>query len=151
MKIARFRIILLTIIAAAALLMVACTSGTTTSSNRTPPSAPSAVDAVKSFFDALYTRSDDPLAYVCSDTDVADAYFGAATAAMQGAPADPSGLTYRLIRQAATTAIVEVSGQIVYTVSGADTPARFSPALIRAVRENDIWKFCGTVILPAPT
>jgi len=140
------------------LIVVAIAAAACSNSGASPTAAPAdnsgnnsaasgtPADAVKGFFTAVYTSA-DPSAYVCSTAGIADAYKQAAEASAAAMPAgvtvNVDGLTFTTSDETADKATVTVAGQIVYTVSGNDTPIPFPSTAMSAVNEGGSWKFCG--------
>ncbi len=126
-------------------LLAAC-SGSGASPTATPATSGAAtpVEAVKGFFSAVY-GGQDTSALTCSIPDVADMFrvAAAASAALQGATIDISGLTYTVKDQTADSATVTVAGQIVTSVLDNKSSADFPTTDMSAVKEGGFWKFCG--------
>ena len=147
MKFSRILSVLLLIVVAA---VAAACSGNGANPTAAPADNSAAsgtpADAVKGFFTAVYTNA-DPSAYVCSTAGIADAYKQAAEASAAAMPAgvtvNVDGLTFTTSDETADKATVTVAGQIVYTVSGNDTPIPFPSTAMSAVKEDGNWKFCG--------
>jgi hypothetical protein len=162
MKIARIRLIVLVMIGA--LFAAACTGGASPTAAPAPTTAPAdsgdatessgdassasgdAAAAAEGFYLAIYA-GEDPAAFVCASAPgFAEAFTQAAeasAAAMQGATVDASGLTFTVTEEDADSATVEVAGEIVYTVSGVDTPIPYPATPVNVVVEDGAWKVCG--------
>lgn len=110
----------------------------------TPISDPAA--AVRGLYAALYTHEGNPADFVCATapdfvTALEDS-IEASNAAFDNATINISGLAYNVMNQDASSATVIVQGQIIYTISGRDTPVRIATNHT-LVAENREWKVCG--------
>jgi hypothetical protein len=160
MKMSSFRLMILVMVVA--LLAAACggggaaTSTPDTTSNVTPTSEGGAEDGasttagdpavpVQNFFNALFAgESIDDL--VCTTSpEVADALRQSAEAMSPtaGATIDTSGLTYVVIDQTDERATVEVSGDLVFDVSGTSSTVPYPGTTVTVVNENGNWVVCG--------
>ncbi len=130
------------------ILLTAC-SGGSANPTATPAASGAAtpVEAVKGFFAAVY-GGEDTGALVCSTPDVADPFriAAAASAALQGATIDISGLTYTVKDQTDASATVTVAGQIITRVLTNQSSADFPATDISVVNQGG-WKFCGAADL----
>jgi hypothetical protein len=150
MKIARIHVMILGLIVV--MLAAACGGGATPAPTTAPTDsgdASSAGDpaaAAQAFYEAVYT-GEDPSAFICSTSpEFADAFRQAVETSAQtmpGATVDASGLTYTVSDETADSATVTVDGEIVYTVSGVDTPIPLVATPVNVVNEDGTWKVCG--------
>ena len=147
------RLRLLALMLIVAILAAACSGNATNTPAANPTSdsggssaAGDPTDAVRGFYAAVYTGGEaDP--YVCAAApQFADAVEQGAqqsAAVFANATINLDGLTYTVSEQADTTATVTVEGQILYSISGVDTPVPFGPMPHQVVLENGSWKVCG--------
>lgn len=136
------------------LLAAACGGTATTTpapdSNTSGGDASAAGDpaeAVRGFYTALYGGEGDVASFACAAApgfaDALQQSADASSAAFANATINVSGLNYAVSEQDADSATVTVDGQIIYTVSGIDTPVPYGPVPHNVVVENGAWKVCG--------
>ncbi len=143
---------------ASVVLLIVVLIAAACSGNATPTSAPSdsggdasaagdPAEAVRGLYAALYAREGNVADFACAAVpEFASGLqqsVDASSAAFANATINVSGLNFTVSEQDADSATVTVEGQIVYTVSGIDTPVPLGPVPHNVVVENGAWKVCG--------
>ncbi len=149
----RFR---LSVVLLIVMLIAAACGGTATNTPAPSDSGSTGGDAsaagdpaepVRGLYAALYGREGTAADFACAAApgfaDALQQSADASAAAFANATINVSGLNYTVSEQDADSATVTVEGQVVYSVSGIDTPVPLGPIPHTVVVENGAWKVCG--------